>query len=650
MSDEADKIKLVPRDEQADLSDIDPPDTDPPEEDRGQIINAFIKDIGGLSKQLDTKSAEITPQFISTATREEINTKRLEYETLFSLYTSKIAEIKKEPMLKITEDSVKENETAQNERDKRIKQMLATSKFAIASTLKKTITGVYNRLKDIRESVTVDYLHESTKEVLEEKRSQIASLYGDFIHKYESIHTENLEDEEKHELITQKVYAETAATNVDKFIVNELNAREKVKNPSEAPKELPQTTTASASKNALNHTNQLTELQEQLQQVIFQAQKEKNEADERIKSLELKFSNSQHGMDNDQEQSDPPTVEEAGPLVTVVNPGLTGLKPGQITLPTFSGNLEDWEAFKALYETVIHSSKMSKTIKFNQLRTLLKGQALDAIRGFQITGTNYDAAWELLKKRYDRTGELVEEYIRKFFETKPLEPRSNFVAVRKIIDYTNQMLRALPTLGANINNWDPIVNLIICSKLNEDIRSEWQKRKVKKTTTETSELLEFLEDRAIELQPSQSEKFSEMLKGDTRKKFSPKKVFQTNESSTEPKKKNKNECLMCKGNHSLWDCSMLKSKTAKVRTGIIKALGLCFKCLLKHAADLCENEDCEYCGGPHHILLCYKRENEDKMQPFKKSSSLQPRPGTSNQLNYDSNNDEKTLVKKKLQN
>lgn len=252
------------------------------------------------------------------------------------------------------------------------------------------------------------------------------------------------------------------------------------------------------------------------------------------------------------------------------------------------------------------------------MRTLLKGQALDAIRGFQITGANYDAAWSLLTKRYDRTDELVEEYIRKFFEVKPLEPKANVTAIRKIIDYTNQMLRALPSLDADVKNWDPIVNLIVCSKLNDDLRSDWTKQKVtRERENSTYELLDFLENKAIEVRPNQNETFSSMLRGNRsgkNQKTNQRKIFQI----TDKKKK---ECLICKKNHSSWDCPLLAKGCAKVRSDLLRNLGLCFKCLLKHRADACDEENCEFCDGPHNILLCFKKEYSDKL---KQSSSNKP--------------------------
>lgn len=216
--------------------------------------------------------------------------------------------------------------------------------------------------------------------------------------------------------------------------------------------------------------------------------------------------------------------------------------------------------------------------------------------------------------------------------------------LRKIIDSTNQMLRALPNLGAPVGGWDPIVNLIISSKLSDELRSEWTQKRERDHVKATTDYLNFLETKAIELQPKQGDRLSQMLKGDQRCKLQPKKIFQITEKKlerkTEPKGDvaKKKECMLCKGNHHVWDCNMLKKESAKARTGIIRALGLCFKCLLKHRVGMCDNDDCEYCGGTHHVMLCYKRENEDKLKSNKprigqpRSGPLGgPRPGPSHQ-------------------
>lgn len=213
MGDEADKKIIVSTDE---IELANPPD---PEESKLKI-GALIADITDLSAQVKAKANEVTPEFLKSSSREQINTKRLEFETIYHLYDTKIKEIRTLPMATTTANSVDEDEKVKRTLRTQVEQILSTSRFAIASTLKKTITGIYNQLKEVRESVTLDYLQTSTEEELSNKRSEISSLYSNFITKYQSIQTENLTDEDNHELITQKVYAESAANNVDKFITN----------------------------------------------------------------------------------------------------------------------------------------------------------------------------------------------------------------------------------------------------------------------------------------------------------------------------------------------------------------------------------------------------------------------------------------------
>lgn len=127
------------------------------------------------------------------------------------------------------------------------------------------------------------------------------------------------------------------------------------------------------------------------------------------------------------------------------------------------------------------------------------------------------------------------------------------------------------------------------------------------------ELLEFLDTKAFELQPTEGDRLSKMLRGESSRsrfdsrKNTQRKIFQVNEAKagkSPPAKPAVQKCPHCEGNHKLKDCFKLKKESAKVRSGIIKALKLCFKCLSKHGPGMCEQEECKYCGGPHNILIC----------------------------------------------
>lgn len=151
---------------------------------------------------------------------------------------------------------------------------------------------------------------------------------------------------------------------------------------------------------------------------------------------------------------------------TKTTDGVIQLKLETISLPYFSGDLTEWVSFRDFFEYLVHkNSNLSDTFKFHQLRSHLRGTAFDTIQ----------------------------EYIRRFLEISAILQKPTFTKVRAIIDGTNQMLRAIPTLSVDVNNWDPFVNLIIITKMDEDTRTEWKQRLGKKVTSSVGELLDFLE-------------------------------------------------------------------------------------------------------------------------------------------------------------
>ena len=174
------------------------------------------------------------------------------------------------------------------------------------------------------------------------------------------------------------------------------------------------------------------------------------------------------------------------------------------------------------------------------------------------------------------------------------------------------------------------MNLIIMTKLDEDTRQEWKQRAGVRDSIRTSELLDFLETRAVELQPTQGEKLSQMLKGDVSCRRQPRKIFQVQKETSKPERTGKPErkmdCPICGGSHRIWNCDKLKAECAKVRTDIVRDLKMCFKCLLKHQIGDCTSSNCPYCSGPHNVLLCYKKENDMKRKETKRAN---PKPSTS---------------------
>ena len=69
----------------------------------------------------------------------------------------------------------------------------------------------------------------------------------------------------------------------------------------------------------------------------------------------------------------------------------------------FNGKLGEWQEFWDSFESSIHlNDGLLNVDKFSYLRNLLLEPARSAIGGFALTSANYQAAVELLKKRYGK--------------------------------------------------------------------------------------------------------------------------------------------------------------------------------------------------------------------------------------------------------
>ena len=122
-------------------------------------------------------------------------------------------------------------------------------------------------------------------------------------------------------------------------------------------------------------------------------------------------------------------IAESSPLnQNIVENGATSssVTPIRVKLPRlevrkFSGKLEEWQEFWDSFESAIHSNdSLSKVDKFSYLRGLLLEPARSAIAGFALTSANYEAAVELLKKRFGKKTAIQRSLVNELLNTRPV--------------------------------------------------------------------------------------------------------------------------------------------------------------------------------------------------------------------------------------
>jgi len=96
-----------------------------------------------------------------------------------------------------------------------------------------------------------------------------------------------------------------------------------------------------------------------------------------------------------------------------------------ISLPTFDGNIQEWESFFDFFKAAVHNEDAYPPAqKFSYLRSSLVGVALDVIRAIPMTEANYDIALKRLKQRYENKSMIIQSHIRAILDCPQVESTS----------------------------------------------------------------------------------------------------------------------------------------------------------------------------------------------------------------------------------
>ncbi|KAK5977112.1 hypothetical protein GCK32_012485, partial [Trichostrongylus colubriformis] len=89
------------------------------------------------------------------------------------------------------------------------------------------------------------------------------------------------------------------------------------------------------------------------------------------------------------------------------NPVFSSPKLPAIPIPTFSGQIWEYQNFWTLFAENVHNQPLSKLQKFNYLMKALRGEARESVRRFPISEENYDNAVEFLRTKYGNNAKFT---------------------------------------------------------------------------------------------------------------------------------------------------------------------------------------------------------------------------------------------------
>ena len=282
----------------------------------------------------------------------------------------------------------------------------------------------------------------------------------------------------------------------------------------------------------------------------------------------------------------------------------------QNTWGEFDGTLIKWASFRDFFTSAVHNDGiMPNEVKFQHLKSSLKGEALEVLGDWDVTDANYLLAWQRLNDVYNRMHRTATELLQRLYEIPKLNTATR-KSLQHLSNVAHNVKRQLTGLGYDTQGWDLVFISSLEQKLDRDSKIEWELHRDQINPT-LQQLLNFIEQRARALAFLQDESIEQKesqkrLSADL-EDFPKAKKFVQPENQSNFKFNTPRNCLHpdCNSNHPLYKCPLYLVKDRADREKFVKKNKLCIKCLLPgHFVNTCKRNNCPRCDGDHHGTLC----------------------------------------------
>lgn len=303
-----------------------------------------------------------------------------------------------------------------------------------------------------------------------------------------------------------------------------------------------------------------------------------------------------------------------------------------ISLPKFDDDIQEWESYFDCFKAMIHNEdSYPPSQKFSCLRSALTGAALNIINAVPMTENNYAVAIKRLKQRYENRSMVIQSHIRGILDCPKVDSALSSELQVLHSDVVSHVA-ALEALGQPVDMWDAWLVTVLFRKVDHATCQKWQLRRKDSELPTYKELEEFLANRCIAFETSETLNSSE---SEVKKKWSSTKFGKR--IALIAKESKSDICACCSEMHKLYTCEKFKELAPAERFNVVRSAHLCFNCLSSyHMANCCQSKYvCQHCKGKHNTLLHYEpsgrldSESKNKEDVQETSASSQ---GASSQL------------------
>ena len=298
----------------------------------------------------------------------------------------------------------------------------------------------------------------------------------------------------------------------------------------------------------------------------------------------------------------------------------SSLKLPRIELPKFNGDVLKFQNFWDQFEAAVHNNDdLPKVQKFTYLRSVLTGNALQTIEGFEVTGANYQAAVHCLQHRYGRKRMIISSLVKSVIQMDAKSAVSAS-ALRDLYDTFMNRTRALEALGEDPTSHGCILLPIFETKLPPQLLEKWELElaDTQEDKTDLELFFKFLNrqvvskeagERGCNVNNTQSNKGRDNRRKPSFPRIGEDGAYTASALLGEARELTGPSCNFCKAGHESPNCPVFNDKSLDDRWKLVQENKLCFNCLKpsnhKHFSKICRQPKCSVanCGRRHHKLL-----------------------------------------------
>lgn len=279
------------------------------------------------------------------------------------------------------------------------------------------------------------------------------------------------------------------------------------------------------------------------------------------------------------------------------------LLPERCKIEPFYGEFAKWQEFRDMFRSLVHARPISNVQKLQMLKSAVKGSAAGVLGNWQLSGDNYEPAWQSLVDVYEDQYLIVKAHLEKLFALPGVNDA--YDDLRTAIDTTNEAVRSLQVLGVPVQHWDTIIVYMLETRMSRNLKEAWDLSRPAAGLPTLRDMLVFLSARA-------------RAKANITVSFQNTSRGKTAAASAEPdrpaKARREENCPLCRESHNLYRCTDFLALSLRSREEKVQAWRLCGNCLRAgHRTSECKNGRCRTCKQPHNSVLCPARQSQQPL-------------------------------------